>query len=1264
MAGNEGGEATTAEEVLSYWFDGDMQELHRTKWFPVSGSDVQAATDADITSRFGTLLATAETRALHASWTSRPHSFVALIVLLDQFCRHVYRHDADKRKAIDVLALELATQFVDAGLHLHVSVPHFVFALMPFRHSPTPDRLEHVLAHIDGRETTMLHDTDLLSKFRRTTVQRQSHLRVPNHREPGEEFDILERAAFLHPNEALLLPKHPLVPIMHAFLTSMRAGSDACPAIGISLSGGVDSMVIAYLLVTLAPRYNNFKVVAVHIDYLNRPESSAEAAYVRAWAHDHNIECIVRPVEECQRATTKREDYEKLSRDIRYTTYQDVMARFTIPGMCVGHHRGDVQENVISNMMKGQSLLGLNGMTPSSMVNGVRIWRPLLAVNKDAIFDFAHTFGVPYFKDTTPQWSTRGKLRRQLMPLLQNIYGDVLKPNFKASWITLKKQTKSFVTNQKHLVLFREPVFQTVFPPDLYFVAETTPLSTVGPWRIQLRLVASPHTDTQILEVITYVLPHAHRYILDTEDRPAALRGIDKCLTDAMPLLKNHGVLQDSTHVVVVTYSQRYTGLEAYGKAGMSKLQQIIDTATAVQHACRSANDLGVTIGVAVLSSSGRVYTSSSNDLCLDTCPERLAFMKLASDECDYVVEVSKALLRGAAISSSDGVFTPYPCGSCREFLSQFGDFPLYLIRATMEFEQTTAYALFPRGSLSALPGATNKNDSSSSISLRVKHKETLQPRHLLHPKDWAVAHAVDWLIEDVEAWIQSRSSQASVTFPEFALAFCHTWTANTRSLPVPKVDLATVRGAFDRMDTNGNGSLDKAEVAQALAALGQPNPEDEAAKWFAQVDADGSNSLSFPEFLVRYAELQWNLAPLHACFDAMAGSGSHVVDVAALPQLFRSLQVLYDRSKLDKWTDARLSSEMSFADFCLAYFLFVQAPAPMDSVEDQHRHRIVQLQQSGHVRLCTRPPFQIGDRVVDKTRSMGAGTIVRLSGPYQVCTVHFDSGIKRHNVAMASLRRFKPAPLAAFRVKAEPFQVDARTKAIRRGRVTRVRSNDEYDVVYSDGEVEKHVPVKHMSAWEEGMQVEARGSDSPTYYRGEIVLCRTNDTFDIKFRNGAEEDKVPRKWIRVYSGKDTSSKSDKKPTHHKTFEVLDVVEAKFGGKGAYFRGHVTKCRSGGTYDIQYDDGDVEKDVGATHMRFVSLENVAKGEAVEARFGGKEAFYPGTISRVHGDGSVDVEYADGDRETRVPSRYVRLTSSGTKKKADPSVLFLSSIEGV
>jgi hypothetical protein len=34
------------------------------------------------------------------------------------------------------------------------------------------------------------------------------------------------------------------------------------------------------------------------------------------------------------------------------------------------------------------------------------------------IFGFAHKYGIPYFKDTTPKWSTRGKLRNQLLPLL------------------------------------------------------------------------------------------------------------------------------------------------------------------------------------------------------------------------------------------------------------------------------------------------------------------------------------------------------------------------------------------------------------------------------------------------------------------------------------------------------------------------------------------------------------------------------------------------------------------------------------------------------------------------------------------------------------------------------------------------------------------------------------------------------------------------------------------------------------------------------
>mmetsp|Transcript_33117 Transcript_33117/g.60745 ORF Transcript_33117/g.60745 Transcript_33117/m.60745 type:complete len:459 (-) Transcript_33117:739-2115(-) len=90
----------------------------------------------------------------------------------------------------------------------------------------------------------------------------------------------------------------------------------------------------------------------------------------------------------------------------------------------LGHHRGDLRENVISNAHKGCGPLDLSGMTAVSRNDGVNLFRPLLPIEKTHILDYSHTFGVPYFKDTTPHWSTRGKLRNRLLPLLEEIYGE------------------------------------------------------------------------------------------------------------------------------------------------------------------------------------------------------------------------------------------------------------------------------------------------------------------------------------------------------------------------------------------------------------------------------------------------------------------------------------------------------------------------------------------------------------------------------------------------------------------------------------------------------------------------------------------------------------------------------------------------------------------------------------------------------------------------------------------------------------------------
>jgi asparagine synthetase B (glutamine-hydrolysing) len=144
----------------------------------------------------------------------------------------------------------------------------------------------------------------------------------------------------------------------------------------ISLSGGVDSMVISKILQWLQqhqPGLHIAAIVAVHIDYANRPESGREAAYVAEWSAQLGIQCRIRVVNEVTRGITDRDAYEKIARNIRYGFYteciQDALAGafFTpsfvaehageavdvrVSGMMFGHHLGDVQENIISNVMR------------------------------------------------------------------------------------------------------------------------------------------------------------------------------------------------------------------------------------------------------------------------------------------------------------------------------------------------------------------------------------------------------------------------------------------------------------------------------------------------------------------------------------------------------------------------------------------------------------------------------------------------------------------------------------------------------------------------------------------------------------------------------------------------------------------------------------------------------------------------------------------------------------------------------------------------
>jgi len=424
----------TARAVGEYWFPGGAQtldEAYKRKWF--ASSDAMSIADEEIRTRFGDALRRVErgmegeamdragVMRAYASWTRAPSTTTALVVLLDQFSRHIYRDDASRDAKVernDRIATILVEDVLDnkrAWLD-ELTIPEQVFTLMPFRHTQkTCPRLLRCLDVIDECAKTHVENKSLLERFRKTTLRCYQDLQGKQHK-AGD--NILERAEFTPTEEAVAaMSSHALYKTVEAFMRSRM--SEFGNTIAVSLSGGVDSMVLAYIL-----KHQGFDVVTLHIDYKNRPESTEEADFVDDWSVRHGMKFERCVVDQIRRGVTPREQYEIESRKIRYGFYKRSADAHGFPAVLLGHHHGDVQENIITNLMRGANLLSVNGMSEEGIVEGVRIWRPMLPHVKDDVLDFAHTYGVPYFLDSTPTWSTRGKLRNQLVPLLEDMFGD------------------------------------------------------------------------------------------------------------------------------------------------------------------------------------------------------------------------------------------------------------------------------------------------------------------------------------------------------------------------------------------------------------------------------------------------------------------------------------------------------------------------------------------------------------------------------------------------------------------------------------------------------------------------------------------------------------------------------------------------------------------------------------------------------------------------------------------------------------------------
>lgn len=190
----------------------------------------------------------------------------------------------------------------------------------------------------------------------------------------------------------------------------------------ISLSGGVDSMVFLYLCNFYKKQNQLFKFGAVHINWNQRNESKREADFIQDYITENNILYHFENVVHLFR-NENRELFESKGKELRFNLYKQLIEKWNGDSIFLGHHKGDIIENVFTNMLNGNHLLDLGKMKYESNINGVPIVRPFLDIIKSYIVDIASKYKVPFFKDTTPEWSNRGAIRNSIFPSIDKQFG-------------------------------------------------------------------------------------------------------------------------------------------------------------------------------------------------------------------------------------------------------------------------------------------------------------------------------------------------------------------------------------------------------------------------------------------------------------------------------------------------------------------------------------------------------------------------------------------------------------------------------------------------------------------------------------------------------------------------------------------------------------------------------------------------------------------------------------------------------------------------
>jgi len=205
--------------------------------------------------------------------------------------------------------------------------------------------------------------------------------------------------------------------LYHHFLAQLQPLLNAQQScFSVALSGGVDSVVLLYLMKQAQQQHSELKIEAVYVNHGLSEYADEWQGFCQSLCEELDVAFKAVHVEIHQRSRTS---LEAQAREVRYQALDENCISGSV--ILLGQHLNDQLETFLLRLKRGSGLQGLASMPQTRLLASGRVcFRPLINITREQIEQFASEFAITHITDDSnvDERFERNFLRHQVLPIL------------------------------------------------------------------------------------------------------------------------------------------------------------------------------------------------------------------------------------------------------------------------------------------------------------------------------------------------------------------------------------------------------------------------------------------------------------------------------------------------------------------------------------------------------------------------------------------------------------------------------------------------------------------------------------------------------------------------------------------------------------------------------------------------------------------------------------------------------------------------------